>query len=335
MRERSGIGVMQVPDEAVHAGLSRRSLGTTAAKRGEGGFLLRHSGFLGRVFRGLARISVDELARGIQELKRQITLRPFFQPILDDSAVRRILADGREASQPASASASPFGADGRFRFEQTHVLRRGRVPYLIQKREIVHDPERAALRGHDQLIVALVKRQVGDGHHGKVELDRLPVVTGIVGDINPEFRSGEEKTLAVRILTHHAGEVVTGNAVDDFRPALTEVGGLIEVRPEVIGLVHRRGDVRRSGIVRRRVDGVDLDPLRHDVLGRRHVGPGLAAVPGQVHQAVIRADPDQSLRDRRLIDRKDRVVILDTGVVLRDRPAGGSLLGFVIARQIL
>src|SRR5439155_4804968 len=102
----------------------------------------------------------------------------------------------------------------------------------------------------------------------------------------------------------------------------------------VVGLVHGRGDVRRTRIERRGIDRVDLTPLRQNVFGRRDVGPGLAAIAGQVDEPVIRPNPDQALRDRRLVDGEYRVVILDAGVVLGDGTAGRTLLRLVVARQI-
>src|ERR1051325_6900776 len=80
------------------------------------------------------------------------------------------------------------------------------------------------------------------------------------------------------------------------------------------------------------VDRVDLDPLRH--VFRSHVIPFLAAVMSDLHQSIIRSSPDHAFRDWRFHQRKDRAVILDAGVVLRDGTARCAHLGFVITRQI-
>jgi len=53
-----------------------------------------------------------------------------------------------------------------------------------------------------------------------------------------------------------------------------------------------------------------------------------------VDQAVVRAGPDRSRLQGGLGDGEDRAVILDAGVVLGDRAAGGALLRLVVARQI-
>ncbi|MBD3854056.1 MAG: hypothetical protein IFJ96_04685, partial [Acidobacteria bacterium] len=60
----------------------------------------------------------------------------------------------------------------------------------------------------------------------------------------------------------------------------------------------------------------------------------MTAIPGQVHQTVIAAGPDEPGLDRRLGDREDRVVELDPGVVAGDRPPRPGLLGLVVAGQI-
>ncbi len=62
--------------------------------------------------------------------------------------------------------------------------------------------------------------------------------------------------------------------------------------------------------------------------------PLAAAVPRDVHEAVVAARPDQTLLQRRLGDHEDRAVGLDAGVVAGDRTAGPLLLGLVVAGQV-
>src|SRR5690606_15754127 len=56
----------------------------------------------------------------------------------------------------------------------------------------------------------------------------------------------------------------------------------------------------------------------------RDVLPVLAAVAGDVDQAIVGAGPDRALLDRRLSDGEDGRVGLGAGVVLGDRPARGN-----------
>ncbi len=107
---------------------------------------------------------------------------------------------------------------------------------------------------------------------------------------------------------------------------LEEVGRLVV---EPVGVDHHVGD---AGVPARRLDGADGAPLGDT--GRCDVAPVRAAVPGQVHQPVVGAGPDESRLDRRLGDRKDRVVELDAGVVAGDGPPGPLLFRRVVAGQI-
>ena len=125
------------------------------------------------------------------------------------------------------------------------------------------------------------------------------------------------------------------SAVDagvDPRPGRAVVARLVEIGAEVVRLVHRRRDVGAPLVERAGVDLVDHDPLRQP-LGR-DVLPALAAVAGDVDQAVVGAGPDHARLERRLGDVEDRVVVLDAGVVLGDRAARGALPRLVVARQV-
>ena len=44
---------------------------------------------------------------------------------------------------------------------------------LVQRRQVVENPEAATLGRRDEVL--LLHRQVGDGHLGQVELERLPL----------------------------------------------------------------------------------------------------------------------------------------------------------------
>ena len=77
----------------------------------------------------------------------------------------------------------------------------------------------------------------------------------------------------------------------------------------VIALLVFHGDhVGDAGFVGRCVYGVDQSALG---AGGRDIHPGVAAVAGEVHEAVVAADPDRVGVVRTLFDREDRVVHLD------------------------
>ncbi len=65
----------------------------------------------------------------------------------------------------------------------------------------------------------------------------------------------------------------------------------------------------------------------------RDVGPGLAVVAGQLHQAVVGAGPDEAALPRRLGDAVDDAGVLDADVV-RGETAGAAHPRAVVQRQV-
>src|SRR3981189_2456103 len=111
------------------------------------------------------------------------------------------------------------------------------------------------------------------------------------------FRSGKEKTLHLCVGSNGSRKVIGGNSINDLSPRLAVVLRLIEEGAEVVGQIHRRGDVGRTRIERRGRNAVDPDEI-WKVL-RRDIGPVLAAVPGQMDQPIVGADPDDAFLYRR------------------------------------
>src|SRR6185312_12221644 len=128
----------------------------------------------------------------------------------------------------------------------------------------------------------------------------------IGGDVHATIGAGVEQPRLTRIGAHHADEILAGQAGGDVGPVRAVVGGAPGVRAEV-GLamvVHR--DVGGAGLQRRDIDRADLAPHRQ-ALGR-DVLPALAAVAGELHQAVVGADPDLVVAARRGRDGEDHAV---------------------------
>ncbi len=136
----------------------------------------------------------------------------------------------------------------------------------------------------------------------------------------------------IRIFANDARECAGRNAARNYRPSFAVIGGLIEIRLKIIQLVFGSREVSRGGVERRGFDGVDLHPFRQAF--RRDVFPVLAAVLGDVHQAVIGAGPDQPRLHWRFRHGENYVVVFDAGVVFGDRSAGWPLLGFIVAREV-
>src|SRR5207249_1082610 len=66
----------------------------------------------------------------------------------------------------------------------------------------------------------------------------------------------------------------------------------------------------------------------------RDVGPGLAVILRDVHDAVVAARPQDTLLFRRLGEREHGAKDFHAGVVARDRAAGPLLLVLVVAGQV-
>ena len=163
---------------------------------------------------------------------------------------------------------------------------------LVQRRQVVENPERPALRGDHQILVRDL--DIGNGRHGQVQLEGLPVAAVIERNVHAEFGSGVEQAGAVGIFAHHAGGLVGGDAVravGEPGPGLAEIVGAVNVGREIAQQVTVDGDIGGA-----RPERAGLDVL-HASAGRQacgsDIGPGLAIVARHVDQAIVRAGPDE------------------------------------------
>ena len=162
---------------------------------------------------GIARVVVlllllggqraDERALRVEDLELDLLafLRRLLEQVLEARAGRRVLADGTASLGPAEA----IGGGGR-----EEVGRGGRELglRLPQRRDVVEDPERAALRRDDDVLV--LDHEVGHGNDGQVALQRLPRRAGVEGHVDPRLGAGEQQAAAHGVLAHHAHEGVGG-----------------------------------------------------------------------------------------------------------------------------
>ncbi len=142
---------------------------------------------------------------------------------------------------------------------------------------------------------------VANRGHGKIHLQRLPVVAVIEGHRHSALRSGVQQTLADRIFANG----VHGNrqTVGDQLPALSAVVGAVDVRTEIVEAMTIDGHVRRVGIELRGFDDSDFRPRCHR--GRRDVLPMRALVARTPDLSVIRSNPDVAIGSTRRRDRVD------------------------------
>src|SRR5438045_1263775 len=102
--------------------------------------------------------------------------------------------------------------------------------------------------------------------------------------------AGEQKAALHWIFADRMHKVVLRDSVGDAGPRLTVVGGLEDVRLAIVVLVILHRNVSRAGVMRRRINQTHTSEIRH--AGRRDLVPALAAIPGDIDQAIVTAGPD-------------------------------------------
>ena len=111
--------------------------------------------------------------------------RTLGQIVVDECAVRRILAERRFGGRGFGLIVAFARAIGGLRREQTQT-RRGVAREFAQRFDIVEDPEGAAMRGDRE--IASVNADVAHGDDRHVETQRLPSVTVVERDEDAGFR---------------------------------------------------------------------------------------------------------------------------------------------------
>src|SRR5215831_483378 len=98
-------------------------------------------------------------------------------------------------------------------------MRRGRfhrVGHLLERRDVIHDVERAPMRGdHD---VALLEYEIVHRNDRQIETKTLPVRPVVRGIPNAALRTGYEETALRWILAHNAREFARVDPGVDARP---------------------------------------------------------------------------------------------------------------------
>ena len=197
------------------------------------------------------------------------------------------------------------------RLDQIRVRRaRGRANRrrLPQRRDVVENPEAAAVRAGDEIgaqaraVVLHLQIAHRDGRH--VEPQRLPVIA--VVERHPHLRvgGGVEQSLLPRILADRIRDRARRDAGVDLRPRLAAVVRAPEVRIEVVDAHRVRRGVRGERV---EVAGLDVEDARPRLdLRRRDVRPLRAAVHRHLDVAVVGAGPEDVDVLRRRRERGDR-----------------------------
>ena len=157
--------------------------------------------------------------------------------------------------------------------------------------------------------------EIADRRARQVQRQRPPVVAVVERHVDLALGAGEQQPARLRILAHDVDGRVGREAARDQRPALAAVARPVDQGRQIVDAEARHREVGGRRAEMRRVNLGDLAPRGQRL--RRDVGPRRAAVPRDVHRAVVRSGPDGIDAQRR---RPDRV---DDAAVLGPRGVGG------------
>ena len=179
--------------------------------------------------------------------------------------------------------------------------------HRAQRPHVIEHPEAAAERGDDEIVAALLKPEVAHRDGRKIALERNPRRAAVLRDEEAVLRPQVEELRIDAILHERIDAAARGKVPPDRDPCLPAVATPKHVRFEVAGLVVVEGGVDDVGVMLRRLEPRDVRHVGHagDVID---LPPVPAAVFGDLNQAVVGADVDQPLLQRRLGQRDDVAV---------------------------
>ncbi len=125
------------------------------------------------------------------------------------------------------------------------------VRKLLQRRDIIHYPESAAVGADHQVVEMLLDDHVMDRRMRKVVLNRKPVLPIIKRDINGILRSHEKQSLPHRVFMDPVA--IAEHTLRDIRaerfPVFSVICGLVDERVAVVHLVEIDCDVGRARLI--------------------------------------------------------------------------------------
>ena len=169
----------------------------------------------------------------------------------------------------------------------------------------------------------------------QVGLQGQPARAVVERYVQPALGPRIDQPATHRVLGHHVDERQggAGECIGDALPRLAVVRRLVDVRREVVQLVQVHREIGGPGVEVRRLDVGDLAPRRQLGEVARHIRPLPAAVACDVHQAVVRARPDDASLERRFGDGEQGRTVERHEVIGRDA-ARGLLVGRVVTSKI-
>ena len=144
--------------------------------------------------------------------QRDIGLR-FRQVEANRRAVGRVLTEERLVSdEPAIVGLVELHGAPHVEQERVGLHRLG---LLLQRRRIIEDPDAAAMRGDNHVVVTRVEHDLVDRHRRQIRLDAQPLAAAIGADEQAELRSRIEHARVLRILRHRRDGMALRQALAD------------------------------------------------------------------------------------------------------------------------
>ena len=219
----------------------------------------------------------------VENLERHFALRRRLEVIGDQRSLFRILSHGL----PAFEFFRPVHSIRWCGLVEKDIRSCG-LRQLPKRIEVIQNPERPPVSRHYQIII--LDHKVVDWRNRQVELERPPVRSTVERDEYARLRSCIEQGLLRGIFTHGMNVSSVRDAVGEHGPTFAEIGRLVDVWLEIVELVAIERNVGCTCVVRRGFDQADQAPLRHTFWS--DVGPRLAAVARDMHEAVIGPNPE-------------------------------------------
>src|SRR5436190_13067799 len=197
-------------------------------------------------------------------------------------------------------------------------LRGERAP----RRNIIDNPDPAAMRGQNKIVFTGLNREIAHRHRRKPTTFELrPSLSAINRNVQAKLSSKKKQARFHDIflddvrVTSNTLRILRGH---EQRPRFPKVSGAKSVRCHVTKSMAIEGDVGSAGVV---VTG--LDPTYPGVWRKAgnvsdHIVPALSSIAGQLQVAIVGSHPDHILVLGRFADGINSRVHLRRGVIDRD-----------------
>src|SRR5580704_3552239 len=222
----------------------------------------------------------------------------------------RIIRNTRRLRNRAEAVSAARG-------EQMRIRRQHFRGQLLQRSNVIQNPESPPVSSQRQIVKAFLHRNPIDRRMRQARLKGLPILSVVERNVERVFRAQVQQTFAHGIfsnamrITQHA----MWNSVCDRCPRLAVIRRLVNERIAIVHLMAVYGDISGPGIVVRSFNVAYRAPFQKVGNILRDISPDFSAVARDLHQPIIGARPDRARFFRRLRNRENRTRVFHADVV--------------------